>query len=1299
MMPVQLMVIPVWVERLGWTLVHSLWLLTFIAILAAIVLRFLRSRSARARYAAAVAMLALMVIGPMATWGLISGESVAVVSSIRDADDRVLLSTVGSGVRRPVTSESSAERSEDTFPVPVEAVPPRVVAEGTGAPGSGPVASTLADVGVSLDEKSASNVSYFNESLEKISQAIKPRLPVLVGVWFLGVLICSIRPVWGLWIQWRLRHTGLLPVSESIQSMLNVLMKKLGLTRAVRVAESALVKVPLVVGYLRPMILLPASVITGLSLSQLEAVLAHELAHVRRHDWLVNALQVIVETLLFYHPAFWWLSSRIRQERELCCDDIALGLNVDKAVYARMLLTLEELQHKAVSPALAATGGDLAARVRRLLPPAASPNQARSSAAGFAIIVASLALVLVASSMTSVVRSEPQSVDAEHPVSSNSPAAGAVGNTKIETGAAFVTGQVIHTNGKPAAGVEVNFGTNRRSLSEGALLTGVTDANGRYRFKIPERHLASRARVYVIPMDAAAVSRAVSKNFGEQPVFQLQRGTRLSGKVVDAQGKSVATVVVKVNGGERIPMRYAITNDQGEYTTPPCQYGDYKIQLVNSGAIPSSDERGVTLSSAYLRKEHVISKSARSQKRLEDFHPVDSVKIQVHLQSSNGNPVSDDSLYLFGTMSGDSWSERLHEVRDRTGLYEIMVPKGLYGRFGRMHPHGWPKNDYVLSVANGNLGHFVRDESLVFTMKKICWLELTIAVDGNLINQRTHVHDISNGNSVTPFDTHESGIFYSLKAAGDPLEKRFANANVIGPFSRGHASLHMTLAPETEYELRVETLSGKSWKETFITKEGESRKIEANLVSDAQAATSATEANESSELSEAVTEEKKSVVPNEQDNLAKKDLRKRTVKVVDENEKPVAGAEVRLQFMHDEDGGYYVGELITKSANEKGIVEIAVPEDAGSVSIAVVADGFNALREQQAAAGSSSIRLKRGRSIHVRAVDEAGKVLTKAVPLLAGHRVVGREFVPQEDGTFKSPSVDLNRHLMRVVTAQEDGPLLFSELVDVAEEPPGANGVLELVLKAGTKLTGRLDDSVPRPISEGYAELMIVEGPNHQLTVPLRDAYGEIKDADRVIPWTWEDSVAVQPDGTFAFESVPSGGIAQLHVVVDGYMSANPSLETLLASIEIPGATPEESAKALKDQIGHLDMWPILVPLDGPNIDVAIKCQPTASCDFRILDPSGNPLPNAAVFFSPNGVFISGKLFLLGSYDLMSSTLVDTLFHNAPMSSDLSPGRINLPEDKVRQKMKAWADRSFSGSKSDADGRVNRRSIWIAISR
>jgi len=828
------------VERLGWTLLHSFWQLAAIAVLAAIVNRFLKNRTARARYTLSVSRLVLMFVAPCVSWFFLASDggtpisTEAFVLQVKN-DDRnsevaaemsVAINGKAENVRIPSSVSVNTPRTKE--PIADEIMANDALANMTKSP-----LASSPDKTPRLPETPDFLLARFADSSVAI---LRPHLPLLVGLWIVGVLVCSIRPIWSLYAQWQLRRSGLSPVADTIQRALMSLAHKMGLRRAVRIAESTLVKVPMVVGYLRPMILLPASVLTGLTSSQLEAVLAHELAHVRRHDWLINAMQVLAETLLFYHPAIWWLSRGIRHERELCCDDIALGLNVDKAVYARMLLTLEELQHKAVSPALAATGGDLAARVRRLLPPAASPDQTRSSAAGFAIIVASLALVLVASSMTTAVRSEPRSVDAKHPVTSGSP--GAAGNAKTETGAALVTGQVIHTNGKPAAGVEVYFGTNRLSLSEVALLTGVTDANGRYRFKIAERHLESRARVYVIPMDAAAVSRAVSKNFGEQPVFQLQPGTRLSGRVVDADGKGVANVVVKIDGGGRIPMRYAISNDNGEYTTPPCQYGDYKIQLVDSGAIPSSDERGVSLAAAYVQKEHSISKSARTQERLKDFNPVDSVKIQVHLQSSNGNPVSDDRLYLRGTTSLDSWSERLQEISDRPGLYEVMVPKGLYGGFERMHPGGWPKNDYVLSTANGGESwenHFVRDESLVFTMKKICWLELTIAVEGKLITQRTNVHDISNGNPGTRFDRHDSGILYSLKAAGDPLGQRFANAAVIGPMSRGGASLNMTLAPETEYKLQLVTLSGKSWKGTFTTNEGESRKIEANLVSEAQA--------------------------------------------------------------------------------------------------------------------------------------------------------------------------------------------------------------------------------------------------------------------------------------------------------------------------------------------------------------------------------------------------------------------------------------------------------------------------------
>jgi beta-lactamase regulating signal transducer with metallopeptidase domain len=78
------------------------------------------------------------------------------------------------------------------------------------------------------------------------------------------------------------------------------------------------------------MILLPASAISGLSTSQIELILAHELAHVRRHDWLVNFAQIVIEALLFYHPAMWWVSNQIRKERENCCDDMAVAISDDR---------------------------------------------------------------------------------------------------------------------------------------------------------------------------------------------------------------------------------------------------------------------------------------------------------------------------------------------------------------------------------------------------------------------------------------------------------------------------------------------------------------------------------------------------------------------------------------------------------------------------------------------------------------------------------------------------------------------------------------------------------------------------------------------------------------------------------------------------------------------------------------------------------------------------------------------------------------------------------------------------------
>ena len=145
--------------------------------------------------------------------------------------------------------------------------------------------------------------------------------------------------------------------------------RQLGISRPVKFLQSALVNAPAVVGWLRPVVLVPASAVIGLSAAQLEAVIVHELAHIRRFDALANLLQMAVETALFYHPAVWWISRRIRVEREHCCDDVAVDTSGDALGYAKALASLEEWRALPVdsSLVLAANGGVLKHRISRLL--------------------------------------------------------------------------------------------------------------------------------------------------------------------------------------------------------------------------------------------------------------------------------------------------------------------------------------------------------------------------------------------------------------------------------------------------------------------------------------------------------------------------------------------------------------------------------------------------------------------------------------------------------------------------------------------------------------------------------------------------------------------------------------------------------------------------------------------------------------------------------------------------------------------------------------------------------------------
>ncbi len=201
------------------------------------------------------------------------------------------------------------------------------------------------------------------------SEASAPSTMVrlVAWAWGAGVLLLFVRTC----VQWmaarRLRTDLVATPSLDWQSRFEAIRDDLGVRRAIRMVETSAAEVPMVIGWLSPIVLVPTSAFLSLTPEQLRAVLAHELAHVRRHDHLVNCVQTVIETVLFFHPVVWWLSNEVRVEREHCCDDIAVRATGSSHALARALTTLESLRVVPPQAALAANGGPLMDRISRLL--------------------------------------------------------------------------------------------------------------------------------------------------------------------------------------------------------------------------------------------------------------------------------------------------------------------------------------------------------------------------------------------------------------------------------------------------------------------------------------------------------------------------------------------------------------------------------------------------------------------------------------------------------------------------------------------------------------------------------------------------------------------------------------------------------------------------------------------------------------------------------------------------------------------------------------------------------------------
>ena len=211
-------------------------------------------------------------------------------------------------------------------------------------------------------------------------------------LWALGVFVFALRLILGCRHVAALRRLGHV-ADGRIAATVSLLARRMKTTRASRVLISAVAESPSVVGWLRPVILLPAAALAGLDPEQLQAVLAHEIAHIRRHDYLINLAQTLVEALLFYHPAVWWASTRIRHERELCCDDAAVAACGDAIVYARALTNLERLRAATPRLAMGSTRVSLQYRIERLV--GVRPSSSQSKLPGLAALALGLACLVL----------------------------------------------------------------------------------------------------------------------------------------------------------------------------------------------------------------------------------------------------------------------------------------------------------------------------------------------------------------------------------------------------------------------------------------------------------------------------------------------------------------------------------------------------------------------------------------------------------------------------------------------------------------------------------------------------------------------------------------------------------------------------------------------------------------------------------------------------------------------------------------------------------------------------------------
>ena len=531
------------IQRLGWTLLHFVWQATAVALLLAILLTALRKSTANVRYIMACAAMGLIVLLPIVTMSLVPVSNRQPIAGVESPPAPVMVSMQPTTVETPLARVVEADE---------------------------PVRAESIEVSPKIPWK------------QRVVERLEPALPYLVMGWLIGVFGLSFWHLGG-WAQLqRLKRHMVKPVNASLQTTLNELAERLRVLRAVQLVESALVQVPTVVGWLRPMILLPASALTGLANEQLEALLAHELAHIRRYDYLLNIVQTVVETLGFYHPAVWWISHKIRVERENCCDDLAISLSGDRVRYARALASMEEIRTHRNELAVAATGGNLFGRIRRLV----GKDTSDSRRAGWIPAVITILLIAIIAIPTSIaltahLRQKDQ---------------------KGEIGSSKVVLKLVDPNSLPVAGARVGTSVGWSDTAKNPLKWFLRDGGRTRAVKVKSDKYGkvtleegdvfwsvppTEQKAPITVMDAghflAGLQELSREDLGKEVTLTLQPGCRVHGRVSAATARkrqlSPNNLNVWVYWRVHTPCQYASKQGRFDFILPP---GKYKLRFFSN---------------------------------------------------------------------------------------------------------------------------------------------------------------------------------------------------------------------------------------------------------------------------------------------------------------------------------------------------------------------------------------------------------------------------------------------------------------------------------------------------------------------------------------------------------------------------------------------------------------------------------------------------------------------------------------------------------------------------------------------